>query len=230
MNAASGTLRNAVSLIVPVLVMSLGGCTDRKDTPVDSVGAAPAVASGSIELPPGVPSNPAQFLAQVQTIAVGITHTRSREAVCAGCSVNVYVETLYATPINLDNPGAGTVSARFTNLDSVNTEKMYGLKPSTQAKYFMWVDAAPSTNRARWTLLEVPSNPAAGLVTATHQGRLSLCAPNTPGQPMVPEVDFVNFKHPQGCTGGGGVWVLGPAPIWKKCSTGCCISAIGAMD
>jgi hypothetical protein len=136
----------------------------------------------------------------------------------------VYIETLYTTPFNPNSPPSpGVISARLTNLDSVNTEKMYGLQPSNQTKYFIWVDADSATNQMRWTLLAVPVNPGGGLVRATHQEPLTICAPNTPGEAIIPEVDFMNFKHPQGCISGPDTgWVQGPAPIWKKCSTGCC--------
>lgn len=156
-------------------------------------------------LPSGVTSNAPEFRQQTEALVsdpTDTTKTHYRWRPCqgpgGGCSVSIKIETLYKQPIDRDSPpSAGMLAGRFTNLSPTHTEKMYLLLPSNQAKYVLWVDREPGTNRTRWTLLKVPTSAAGGReVTIAHQETLEFCHPWEKGELPRADVDFAEYKHP----------------------------------
>jgi hypothetical protein len=178
------------------------GCTQSSGFP------PPPTASG-IPLPAGVDSDATTFRAHVDTSFPGRAnpHRRARAAYCrAGsldtlraprvlCSVDVQIEPLGNTLlIDPDNgPSAPVNVARLENLDSVDTEAKFGLRPGIQAIYYLVVDRRPGSNKARWTLVEVPMG--AGIVRAVYQANLNLCHHWHEGDLKMSDADFYEYKY-----------------------------------
>jgi hypothetical protein len=191
MKAKYAALHRADTWGTLALVMCVIGCA-----PADP----PAPTTGP--LPPGVTSNPSQFLQQTEALVADQSKTHFRWRPCqgagGGCSVSVKIEALYTHPIDHENPpDSGMIAGRLTNLSATHNERLYGLRPSTQAKYLVWVDRRPGTNQTRWTLLSVPTSPAGGRqVTTAHQETLEVCHLLAPGESPTADIDFAEYKHP----------------------------------
>jgi hypothetical protein len=110
--------------------------------------------------------------------------------------VEVKIEPLGDTRlINPDSaPASGVAVARMENLDTVDTEALFGLRPGMEALYYLWVDRKPGSTRARWTILQIPQG--AGRVTAGYQKDLKLCMHYHTGDPTpVSDADFYEYKY-----------------------------------
>jgi len=159
----------------------------------------------STPLPTGVDSDAASFRGRLEKgfPRGGTFHTRARAARCRSggtylrvlCVVDVKIEPLGDTRlIKPDSaPAAGVAVARIENLDSVDTEAKFGLRPGTEALYYLWVDRKPGSTRARWTILQVPMG--AGIVTAGYQKDLRLCNRYHYGETAVSDADFYEYKY-----------------------------------
>ena len=165
----------------------------------------PPTPDWSTPLPTGVDSDAAAFRARLDK---GFprgdrSHTRARAAKCRPdrtlrflCAVDVRIEPLGDTRlIHADSaPASGAAVARIENLDSVDTEARFGLRPGTEAVYYLWVDRKPGSIRARWTIVQVPRG--AGIVTAGYQRDLRLCMRYHEGDPpSVSDADFYEYKY-----------------------------------
>lgn len=156
----------------------------------------------STPLPAGVSSNPGTFRSDTVGFLAGPVVEQLRAgANCNGCSVTVRVRTIGNTrsvdPALPPNPGRRF--AHITNLDPTNVEAYYGFKPESQADYYLWI--GPRQDRpdsALITILEVPKAPA-GLVRAGAQKKLELCHAEPHGAKPLMGVDFLEYKHPNGC-------------------------------
>jgi hypothetical protein len=151
------------------------------------------------DLPDGVSKNPAEFRQGVSAFArSGNVHKRARPGRCSVCLINISIEAVGDTwliePRN--GPAAGTPVARILNLDPTDTEAYYGIQPSIQAEYYLWVDRKPGSRRARWTLLRIPMG--AGIVTAGRPHDLELCKKRV-GEIRTSDADFAEYRHPNGC-------------------------------
>ena len=148
-------------------------------------------------LPPGVDSNPGQFVSALPVSRPGDTvHIRARPGRCLSpCVVLVRIQTLGNTwEIYPDTgPAAGRAIARIENLDSADTEGVFGFRPFTQAEYVFWVDRDPGSNGSRLTVLSVPRK--GGRVRAGFQKDLILCHLHPAGYQRKSEVDFYEYKH-----------------------------------
>jgi hypothetical protein len=152
-------------------------------------------------LPPGVSSNPKQFLADIAAVPKGDSvHERARSGNCLFCTVNVRIQTLGETwRIKPDTgPATGLPIARIDNLDRRHQEARFGFRPSTEAVYFFWVDRNPRSMRARLTVLQVPIS--GGVVTAGHQKDLHLCHHRPANQKPTSDVDFYEYRYDGPCT------------------------------
>ena len=153
-------------------------------------------------LPPGVESNPAAFRKSIATFKPMGGHTRGRDADCflGLCKdVQVRIEALGNTLlIDPDNPpSSGVPVARLVNNDTKKKELYYGLRPESEAEYYLWVDSDLVTKKARWTLLEVPWQ--AGNVLAAKPRSLKLCHKRGPNEAKASEADFAENKHSGKC-------------------------------
>jgi hypothetical protein len=148
-------------------------------------------------LPPGVDSSPGQFVNTLMATPPGDSvHTRTRPGRCLlPCTLQVTIRTLGRTQdIFPDSgPATGRPIARIENLDSTDTEGVFGFLPFTQAEYVFWVDRDPRSTRARLTVLWVPRS-RGGRVRAGFQKNLVLCHYRN-GRPRVSDVDFYEYKH-----------------------------------
>jgi hypothetical protein len=180
------------------LLVSAIGCTSA------GVSVPPVLSN---VLPPGVESNPAQFRQQHTRFSGRPTHTRTRRANCergamarAKCVVEIAIEVdaTAAVPNPDAPPAAGYAIARLNNLDALDIEEEYDMVPSSQAEYFVWIDAMPGGSGTRWTLLYVPKG--SGSVQTAYVARLSRCKENPGARP--PNVDFAEFAgHSHGQCG-----------------------------
>lgn len=153
-------------------------------------------------LPPGVNSDAGQFRRQITAFAPsGKPHRRARPGTCPFCVVNVSVEAVGDTrEINPEvGPSPGRPVAHIVNHDSTDTESYYGIQPSIQAEYYLWVDRKPHSTRAQWTLLRVPTG--TGNVTAGRPHDLVLCHTRRDGEASSSDADFAEYRHPGGCDG-----------------------------
>lgn len=161
----------------------------------------------STPLPTGVDSDAATFRARVgKTFPLsGNPHTRARAATCSFgslgsprslCAVEVKIEALGDTRlIDPDHaPATGVAVARIENLDSLDTEAKFGFRPGIQDVYYLWVDRKPGSEKARWTILQVPMG--AGIVTAGYQKDLRLCHAY---KPESSEADFLEYNYHGPC-------------------------------
>lgn len=154
-------------------------------------------------LPAGVDSNPAAFRQKLADIKPGAGHTRGRDAKCfLGLCKDVQV-TIHAVGntllIDPDNPPAsGVPVARLVNLHTEKKELYYGLKPQSEAEYYLWVDANPK-KKTQWTLLEVPFK--GDRVLAAKPKDLKLCHRWTAEEQKSAksEADFAENKHDGNC-------------------------------
>jgi hypothetical protein len=104
------------------------------------------------------------FRNQFKQYSMGELHDRTRRAICTdrsittGCEVRVTIQAIgLSRDIHPDTaPRPGRVIGQIRNLDPRDITELDSLKPSSQADYFIYVDAAPN-GRARWNLLEVPT-------------------------------------------------------------------------
>jgi hypothetical protein len=160
----------------------------------------------STPLPTGVDSDAAAFRGRLEKgfPRGGAFHARARAAKCRPgrtplrilCAVDVRIEPVGDTRlIDPDNaPALGIPVARIENLDTVDTEALFGFRPGIEAVYYLWVDRKPGTTKARWTVLQVPMG--AGIVTAGHQSDLKRCMYYHPGDPPpVSDADFYEYKY-----------------------------------
>jgi hypothetical protein len=159
----------------------------------------------STPLPPGVDSDAVAFRGRLEKgfPRGGSFHTRARAAKCrsertylrALCAVDVKIEPLGDTRLIDPNnaPASGVAVARIENLDTVDTEAKFGLRPGIEALYYLWVDRKPGSTRARWTLLQIPMG--AGIVTAGYQKDLRLCNRYHEGEIRVSDADFYEYKY-----------------------------------
>jgi hypothetical protein len=167
-----------------------------------SGGYPPPIHDWSTPLPPGVDSNAATFRGRMGALSrSGTYHVRARAATCnpsshrpppSYCTVDVRIEPIGDTYlINPDYaPDSGVAVARIENLDSEDTETLFGFRPGVQALYYVWVDRKQPSTKARWTILEVPMG--AGVVKAGYQKDLTLCHSYKAG---VSDADFYEYKH-----------------------------------
>jgi hypothetical protein len=206
------------------------------------------VKSQSTPLPPGVNSDPMQFRQQVAIRGVGPAHHRNRFGKCpvVPCTVEVTIapvgETREVSPIVPLAPGSGRPVAKIVNLDSTDTERMYGFRPFLLFEYYVWADTAAS--HTRLTLLEVPATGQPGVVHAIFQKNLRLCVHDE----LAPKTSDADFRWCEGVsvsTGSNvthaGMLSMEPAamlmsrlseflagkfgvegPIWLRCTDGCC--------
>jgi len=148
-------------------------------------------------LPAGVDSNPSQFMSALPLSNPGDSvHTRARPGRCgAPCVVFVKIQTLGNTQEIYPErgPATGRPIARIQNLDSVDTEAVFGFLPVTQAEYFFWVDRDPRSDSSRFTVLWVPRS--GGRVRAGFQKKVVLCHRRPAGYPRASNVDFYEYKH-----------------------------------
>jgi hypothetical protein len=174
--------RHAAQLVVTIVVLTIGCHKYTYDPHIQSV-----------DLPPGVTSDPTQFRAQAAMRAPGTTHHRSRPGKCPACSVDIEIGPLgdtreiSPTPLAL-LPGTGRAVAKIVNHDPTHTEEIYGFRPLLQFEYYVWADTAYSM--ARMTVLEVPAPGQPGLVRATFQKNLQYCTGPGHLPPTSPDADF----------------------------------------
>lgn len=183
-------------------------------------------------LPPGVSSNPKQFLADIATVPkADSVHERARSGNCLYCTVNVRIQTLGETwRINPDTgPAMGLPIARIENLDRRHKEARFGFLPSTEATYFFWVDRNPRSTRARLTVLQVPTS--GGVVTAGHQKDLHLCHIRPPGRRPASDVDFYEYRYDGPCTAGAATLSSGmsEASLLPTTTVGALFSRLAAI-
>ena len=152
------------------------------------------------DLPDGVSKNPAEFRQRVAAFTPsGTVHRRARPGRCSDCLIDISIEAVGDTRLidPWNGPTAGTAVAHILNLDPTDTEAYYGIQPSIQAEYYLWVDRKPGSRRARWTLLRIPMG--AGTVTAGRPNDLKLCRKPEAGHMKTSDADFAEYRHPYGC-------------------------------
>lgn len=151
-------------------------------------------------LPTGVDPDAAVFLARMAKVPNGDSvHVRGRAGTCIYCTVNVRIQSMGRTQ-DIDpnsGPAGGAPVARIENLDTVHTEAYFGLRPSRQYVYFLWVDRKPLSTQARLTLVRVPV--AGGRVTASHQNVLELCHARRSGDTPTSDADFFEYRYDRPC-------------------------------
>lgn len=198
MNSRSGPPRAAAKWISIATVVVVLGCPPPA--------GFPPIPDWSTPLPTGVDSDAAAFRGRLEKSFPrgGPIHARARAARCRPghtplrilCAVEVRIEPVGDTRlIDPDNaPIAGVPVARIENLDTVDTEALFGFRPGIEAVYYLWVDRKPGTTKARWTVVQVPMG--AGIVTAGHQSDLKRCMYYHPGDPPpVSDADFYEYKY-----------------------------------
>jgi hypothetical protein len=154
-------------------------------------------------LPAGADPDPVVFRKNVSAFPIGVGHTRGRDAKCflGFCKgVQVRIEAVGNTLlIDPKNPSAtGVPVAHLVNTDDEKTELHYGLKPHTEAEYYLWVDKDTITKKARWTLLEVPIK--GDRVLAAKPKELKLCYRRVAGEAKASEADFAEHQHGGKCS------------------------------
>lgn len=198
MNTRSAPPRAAAKWIVMASAIVAVGCPP-------SGGFPPPTHDWSTPLPSGVDSDAVTFRGKIETITrTHSYHVRSRAATCnpgslssprSFCVVDIRIEPIGDTRlIDPDNaPDPGLAVARIENLDSEDTESLFGFRPGIQALYYLWVDRKPSSTKARWTILEVPMG--AGIVKAGYQKDLKHCNHLHAGEIWVSDADFYEYKY-----------------------------------
>jgi hypothetical protein len=231
--------RHAAQLVVAIVVLTIGCHKYTYDSHIQSV-----------DLPPGVTSDPTQFRIQAATRALGPTHHWSRPGKCPACLVDIEIgpagDTREVSPTPAPAlPGTGGVVAKIVNHDPAQTEEMYGFRPSLQFEYYVWADTAGST--ARITLLEVPALGQPGVIRATFQKNLQYCTGSEHVPPTHSDADFRRCRDVHLSIGVhatyAGMWGVAPRvtaflsrvadlvaknitvsqpPLWLGCLHGCC--------
>jgi hypothetical protein len=192
------------------------------------------------------------FRSRLAGFSRGPLHTRTRRAVCAGTRGCVAEVTIQAVGRSTDihsarGPKPGRIVGHIRNLDPEHTTEMFSLRPSTQAEYYLYIDADPS-GAARWNLLEVPVGPS-GTIRRMVQENVAQC-PGIPEHeaPAYSDVDFLRCgQHEASRSGYKRAGILGnggfagllsritssfrtaspsasayEAGKWYWCPTGCC--------
>ena len=160
-------------------------------------------------LPEGVDANPDTFRANLQRYEaaqdpsyVRPSYVRLRAGRnCGGCVISVRITTLANTrridPAMPLRPGAPV--AHLKNLDGSVVEAYFGLKPGSDADYFLWVDRRDDRpDSARITLLEVPHRLGTSVRAGRHKN-LAICNYYIHGPHPSQGADFVEYRHPEGC-------------------------------
>lgn len=189
------------------------------------------------------------FRAQFRQYSRGPLHTHTRRAICAvgsgsvGCVAEVTIQAIgLSRDIRADRPPLhGRVIGQIRNLDPRDVTEMDSLKPSSQADYYIYIDAAPS-GRPRWNLLEVP-NAREGVIRRIAQEEVKGCGERRGFEWRRSDVDFAkcgdhylqNLSRAELLSGNGVVrfasWVaasLHPRSVnaepgkWYGCPWGCC--------
>jgi hypothetical protein len=120
------------------------------------------------------------FRAQFREFSRGPLHTRTRRAICAagsgriGCVAKVTIQAIgLSSDIAETAPLRGRIIGQIRNLDAQDMTEMDSLKPSSQADYYIYIDATQN-RRARWNLLEVP-NAREGVIRRIAQAEVHQC-------------------------------------------------------
>ena len=154
----------------------------------------------STPLPAGVSSDPGTFGTDNTGLIAGPIVERLRAgANCGGCQVTVRISTIRNTRTVDPNspPIPGRPFAHITNLDPAHVEAYYGLKPESQADYYLWIGPRPDhPDSTLITMIEVPKV-RSGLVRAGRQKKMQLCHAGHAGP--IKGVDFIEYQHPMGC-------------------------------
>jgi len=135
--------RHVAQLVVTTVVLTIGCHKYTYDPHIQSV-----------DLPPGVTSDPTQFRAQAAMRTPGATHHSSRPGKCANCLVDIEIGPLgdtrevSPTPLAL-LPGTGRAVAKIVNHDPAQTEEIYGFRPLLQFEYYVWADTDDSARSSR---------------------------------------------------------------------------------
>ncbi len=178
----------SIALSISLLsALALQGC----QTQPRPTNERPAV----VDLPrAGERTDLAAFRSRLAGFYRGPLHTRTRRAICPGTRGCVAEVTIQAVGRSLDihplrGPNPGRIVAHIRNLDSEHRTEMFSLKPSTQAEYYLYIDADPA-GAARWNLLEVPVGPS-GTIARMVQENVVSC-PAIPEHAPAPysDVDF----------------------------------------
>lgn len=240
MSVSQVALRGQAAQLIVAIVLSTIGCHEYTYDPHIQ----------SVDLPPGVTSDPTQFRAQAALRAPGATHHNSRPGKCPSCLVDIEIGPLGDTREVSPNPlaplpGTGRAVAKIVNNDSVHTEEVYGFRSHLQFEYYVWADTAGSM--ARLTLLEVPAAGQPGVIRATFQKNLQYCTGPGHGPPAYSDADFKLCRDVHLLRGVqatyAGMWDLAPGasafltrvadlvakkftvsqpPLWLGCLHGCC--------
>jgi len=157
--------------------------------------------SWTTPLPEGVSSKPETFREELKrmtavTFPNGGRHQRRRAGKnCNGCAVTVEIGAISRVEILEQGDGSRPrprAVALLQNLDTVNTEAWYGLKPKRNADYYFWIDAPGG--RSRITVLEVPNR--SGAVRAGKQKELYVCHRLQHGDTTnFGDADFVEYQR-----------------------------------
>ena len=157
-------------------------------------------------LPEGVDANPDTFRANLTRYDDSVraqSYVRLRAGRdCGGCVISVRITTLGNTRrIDPDKPPPrpGRPVAHIKNLDRSVVEAYFGLKPGSDADYFLWIDRRRDRpDSARITLVEVPRL-LRSPVRAGRQKNLVICNQYPHGTDTYQGADFVEYRHPEGC-------------------------------
>lgn len=196
MKVSTNTLRSPARRLLFALAIVCLGCA--RPTP------GPPYATNA--LPPGVSSDPAEFLKRTHTLRASAEKRRVRPAICsgggAGCTVLVKVETFDYKRFDPTGPSQfNGLVARFTNLDDTDVEAKYGIDPYHQAVYYLHVYKGAGTP-AQLSLLRAPLRTSAGgRVIVVDRKPAKLCHLRPDSIPWKPDVDFAEYKHPPGGPG-----------------------------
>jgi hypothetical protein len=238
MSVSQIVLRGHSAQLIVVVVLAIACHTYTYDPHIQSV-----------DLPPGVSSDPTQFRGQLAMRTPGPTHHWSRPGKCPGCLVDIEIgplgDTREISPTPPLLPGTGRAVAKIVNHDLAHTEEIYGFRPLMEFEYYIWADTAGSM--ARLTLLEVPAVGQLGVVRATFQKNLQYCTGPGHLPPTSSDADFKLCRDVHVSTGikvnYAGMWGVTPRvtaflsriadlvakevtvtqpPLWLGCLHGCC--------
>jgi hypothetical protein len=154
-------------------------------------------------LPDGVINDTLDFQRKIAAYPVSSgPHHMQRKSKCfldLFCSrIDVKIEALGNTvAIDPPHPPAhGLPVAHLANADPKKTERVFGMLPSTQADYYLWVDRKDATH-TRWTLLQVSHTENS--VIAADPADLRPCHRRAPNAKAVPDADFADEKYEGPC-------------------------------
>jgi hypothetical protein len=136
--------------------------------------------------------------ADLKPYSRGPLHTHTRPAICpvtsgtGVCHADVTIQAIgLSRDIHPDTaPRPARVIGQIRNLDPQHMTEMDSLKPSSQADYYVYIDAAPN-GRARWNLLEVP-NARAGTIRKIVKKEVVQCREKPGFKWSRSDVDFAN--------------------------------------